>query len=205
MRGDFGEFPSSPQTRRVADWVLRTGDHEGRPFLIIDKRTATITLFEVTGGATAAAPVLLGIAKGDQFEPGSAAKDMYDTFLEERITPAGRFTAQRGIDDKGKDVLWIHYDAGIALHTVLDMPGERRRERLASPSPDDNRISYGCVNVPTEFYEQIVRPAFEKGSGIVYVLPETQSAMSLLEARMRQERVTAVIARALGAPPGRLR
>jgi hypothetical protein len=125
---------------------------------------------------------------------------MYDTRLDERITPAGRFTAERGIDDKGKDVLWIHYDAGIALHAVLDNPGERRRDRLASPSADDNRISYGCVNVPTEFYEHVVRPTFENGSGIVYVLPETQSAMSLLEARMRQERVAAAITRTLAAP-----
>ena len=179
---DFGKFAASADARRVADWVVRTGDHRHVPFLIIDKVAATVFLFDADGRAQASAPVLLGIGRGDVFPPGVADKDMHQMRPEERITPAGRFVGEMGIDDKDKDVLWIDYDAGIALHAVLDNPGEHRRQRLASPSVADNRISYGCVNVPTAFFEKIVRPTFERARGRVYVLPEKQPALGFFEA-----------------------
>lgn len=43
-------------------------------------------------------------------------------------------------------------------------------------TPLDKRISYGCINVPAKFYENVVRPAFTGTNGIVYVLPETRLA-----------------------------
>ena len=39
----------------------------------------------------------------------------------------------------------------------------------------DNRISYGCINVPANFYDTVVRPAFTGANGIVYILPEVRS------------------------------
>jgi hypothetical protein len=62
------------------------------------------------------------------------------------------------------------------LHPVITSnPKERRAERLASPTPLDNRISYGCINVPVDFFKRVVSPAFTGTSGIVYILPETRS------------------------------
>lgn len=54
-------------------------------------------------------------------------------------------------------------------------PAERRLERLATPTEEDNRISFGCVNLPVHFYEQVLSPAVKKSGAIVYVLPETRS------------------------------
>ena len=50
---------------------------------------------------------------------------------------------------------------------------------LASPTAADNRISYGCINVPVKFYEDVVSPAFKGTYGIVYVLPETRPAQQV--------------------------
>ncbi len=47
------------------------------------------------------------------------------------------------------------------------------------PSPLDNRISYGCINLPKAFYERTVRSIFLAGSAIVYVLPETKAGALL--------------------------
>jgi hypothetical protein len=178
-RADFGELAPSVEARGVADWIVRSGDHGGQPFLIIDKVAASIYVFGREGRAYAAAPVLLGIAAGDRFEPGSAEKDMYATRVSERITPAGRFVGQAGMDDKGHRVVWIDYDAGIAMHAVLDVPGQRRRERLTTATANDNRISFGCVNLPTELFLNVVRPLFDRARAVVYVLPETGSALEL--------------------------
>jgi hypothetical protein len=50
---------------------------------------------------------------------------------------------------------------------------ERRLERLASASIDDNRISFGCINVPGEFFDGVILPLFNSANGVVYILPET--------------------------------
>ena len=62
----------------------------------------------------------------------------------------------------------------MRLRTATGVPSEKRVERLASPTPDDNRITHGCINVAPEFYEQVVTPTFQRG-GVFYVLPETDS------------------------------
>ena len=71
--------------------------------------------------------------------------------------------------------MWVDYDAAVSMHRVLTTnPKERRLERLATPTPDDNRISYGCINVPVDFFEQYVAPAFDGHNAIIYVLPEVK-------------------------------
>ena len=80
----------------------------------------------------------------------------------------------------GKDVLWVDYKDAVSLHRVItNNPKERRLERLATPTPRDKRISYGCINVPANFFDDVVKPTFTGMIGIVYVLPEiSRSAKS---------------------------
>jgi hypothetical protein len=59
---------------------------------------------------------------------------------------------------------------------VAGTAAEKRAHRLDSATAADNRISYGCINVPAKFYDQVVSPAFTGTNGVVYVLPETRSA-----------------------------
>jgi hypothetical protein len=165
---------------RVAKWVVSTGDNGALPFVVVDKRSAVVFMFDPRGRLHGAAPALLGVARGDVFDPGAAEKNMYDTQPEERITPSGRFVAERGRGENGEKLVWIDYDSGIALHAVLDVPGQHRRQRLVSPTISDNRISYGCVNVPVAFFRDRIWPIFERTRGIAYVLPENESAASFL-------------------------
>jgi hypothetical protein len=78
--------------------------------------------------------------------------------------------------DLEQDVLWIDYDPALSLHRVIvGNPVDHRHQRLATPTPLDNRISYGCINVPVAFYDKVVVPAFKATVGIVYILPETRT------------------------------
>ncbi|MBC8055838.1 MAG: hypothetical protein H7Y61_04615, partial [Rhizobiales bacterium] len=98
----------------------------------------------------------------------------------ERHTPSGRFESQPGHNDRGEAVVWVDYAAAIAIHRLRPAPPqERRSERMATPTPDDNRISLGCIVVPVAFYEAIVEPTLGRQRGIVYVLPETRPAQAL--------------------------
>src|SRR5204863_316484 len=58
-------------------------------------------------------------------------------------------------------------------------PADREQEGAATPAdavadPDDNRITFGCINVPSVFYSKSLRPLFQRKGGYVYVLPDTK-------------------------------
>lgn len=171
---DFTGEPASADARRLADWALASGDHGGLPFLIVDKAAAKVFGFDDDGRLVGAAPALLGMGTGDVSPAGIGARRLATIAPSERITPAGRFVATLGENIGGQDILWVDYEAAVSLHRVIPgSPAERRMQRLATASTADNRISYGCINVPVEFYESVVRALFKATPGIVYILPET--------------------------------
>jgi hypothetical protein len=150
------------------------------PFAIVDKKDAKVFVFDADGKLRGAASALLGLAVGDDAVPGIGNRALSSILPEERTTPAGRFVASLDRNLRGKEILWVDYDGAVSLHPVVSSkPEERRLQRLATPTPLDNRISYGCINVPSKFFENVVRPAFFGTNGIVYVLPETRSAQQV--------------------------
>lgn len=168
---DFGTVQPSAAARRIADGVLNRDDHHGRPWLIIDKPAAMAYVFDASGRLIEAAPVLLGLATGDHTVPGVGDKPLAQVKPAERTTAAGRFEVEIGDNLRGEDVLWIDYDSGLSLHRVLRRP--ERERRLATPTPADNRMSYGCINVPRDFFERAIGPVFRPAGGVAYVLPDT--------------------------------
>ena len=175
-RANLKQETASPEARQMADWVADSGDNKNMPFVILDKKEAKVFVFHAHGGLRGAAPVLLGITVGDDSFPGVGNKPLSQVKPEEKTTPAGRFLAASDKNVKGSDIVWIDYDSAVSLHAVVKgKPEERRAERLASPLPSERRISFGCVNVPVNFFKTALLPSFKKSDGIVYVLPETHS------------------------------
>lgn len=159
----------------LAGWVVATRDSEGYPFAIMDKAAAQILVFGGDGRLRGAAPALFGSAIGDHIAPGVAGLALREIPGRDRTTPAGRFVGGFGPSIDAGRVLWVDYDSAVSIHpTATGVPAERRPERLASPTPDDNRVTHGCINVTPEFYERIVRQTFERG-GVFYVLPDKAS------------------------------
>jgi hypothetical protein len=175
-RANFEGEHKSGNAQHMADWVIDSGDNRGMPFAIVDKMDAKVFVFDSDGRLSGAAPALVGLARGDYAVPGIGDRKLSDIRPEERTTPAGRFVASLGLNSHGKDILWVDYNGAVSMHRVVtNNPKERRLQRLASPRPLDHRISYGCINVPAKFYNNVVSPAFTGTYGIVYVLPETRS------------------------------
>ena len=179
-RAEFARERATREVRQFADWVVDSADHNAMPFVIIDKPNARVYVFDGSGRIRGAAAALLGSAQGDHSVPGIGERELSDMGPQDRTTPAGRFISGIGMNSRGEDVLWVDYDSGLSLHRVLTTkPEERRLERLATPTVADNRISYGCINVPKKFYEKIVAPAFQGTDGVVYIFPERGSAREL--------------------------
>ena len=178
QRANFLGQAASIDARRVADWVAASNDNGALPFVVIDKVQARVFVFDSAARLRGASFALLGRARGDDTVPGIGDRKLSTIRPEERTTPAGRFLAVLGRDLKG-DILWVDYDAAIALHRVVTGdPGDHRLQRLATTSPHDKRISYGCINVPARFYDDVVLGALIGGRGMVYILPETRSVQA---------------------------
>jgi hypothetical protein len=155
--------------------VLASGDNAGAPFVVLDKRRARLWVFDGQGRPSGSTPVLLGFARGDDTVPGIGEKPLAQVRPGERTTPAGRFVGEHGRNIKGEDIIWVDYDAAVSMHRVKDVhKSDRREQRLRTRSIADNRISYGCINIPAAFYDRVVKPLFVPKNGIVYVLPETK-------------------------------
>lgn len=182
-QADFGVEPASSDARYAAASIMASADNRGLPFVIVDKKNAKLFVFEASGRLRGASAALLGLAGGDRSVPGIGQRPVSQIAPAERTTPAGRFLSQPGRNLQGEQVIWVNYSEGLAIHRVR--PGnslEQRRERLASATPLDNRVSLGCVVVPVAFYEAVVSPLLGSSRSVVYVLPEDSSVHALFDA-----------------------
>ena len=117
-RADFAQQSASPDARQLADWVADSRDHADSAFVIVDKKHATVHVFDAAARLRGSTPVLLGAAAGDDSVAGIGARAIADVKPHERITPAGRFVAERGHNALGEDVVWVDYDAAVSMHRV---------------------------------------------------------------------------------------
>ena len=70
---------------RVVDWVASAKDNHALPYIVIDKQGAAAYLFDAKGKMLDHAPVLIGIAPGDDARVGEVAPGD-----EEQRAPEGR-------------------------------------------------------------------------------------------------------------------
>ncbi len=164
----------------LKNWITESGDNKQLPFIIVDKKAVTVYVFEQDGKVLATTTSLIGRTVGDDNAPGIGQKRLADITINERTTPAGRFEASLGFSEEGKEILWIDYDLDLSLHSVVTSnPSEHRLQRLRSSHLADHRITYGCVNVPAQFYKDYIHIIFEHTHGIVYILPEVHSVLQV--------------------------
>ena len=173
---DLAPTPAfSEESARVAQWIHKSNDNGSLPYIIVDKKAAALHIFSPEGETLASAPILIGAAIGDDASPGVGAKSLAQVGPAERTTPSGRYLAKFGTAFGKQKVLWVDYATSVALHPIpVGNKKERRRQRMLSQTIDDNRITFGCINVPAQLYSRSVRPLFQKRGGYVYVLPDTK-------------------------------
>jgi hypothetical protein len=139
----------SDQTQFAIDYYSSRGVRLG---FVLDKANAKMVIFE-NGQAIAQSPTLYGRGEGGDERP------------EAKATPEGTFNLELLIHPDydrwyGGSLIVFEYrnpTLALAIHiTYQGNPAERRDQRLATPTPDDNNISNGCINVPIDFYNQLI-------------------------------------------------
>lgn len=176
----FKHVSASPEVRQLVERIIATQNHQKLPFVVLDKTHPHVFVFSGNGQLRGAAPALIGLAVGDDAVPGIGSRQLSSILVEEKTTPAGRYQASLDLNLSGNQILWVDYETAISLHPVVTSNlKERRAERLASQSTEDNRISFGCINVSIEFFQKIVIPTFDGTYGIVYILPDSQAIQNV--------------------------
>lgn len=169
----------APAAAEVAMRPVAHDARDSRPFAIVDKRQATLSVYDAGGRLVGRTAALLGLTPGDT-EPASArGKPPSALATHERVTPAGRFEAVPGRNLSGERVVWFNYEANLAIHRLRPASAaQRREERLASVNAQDHRITLGCVVVDPAFFDEVVLPTLGKGSSLVYILPERDAIVA---------------------------
>ena len=172
----------SAAARAIAARILASGDHGRRPFAIVDKTAALMSLYDANGRVLGTSSVLLGQVVGDHSVPGVGERTQTGRLRpEDKTTPAGRFYSTPGENRTGESVVWVEPETAFAIHRLR--PGAShadRARRLATGNPALKRASAGCVVVPVAFYDAHVHPVLGRQPGVVYVLPERTGAPELL-------------------------
>jgi hypothetical protein len=177
----------SIDAKNLADWITESGNNQDLPFIIIDKREANVFIFHSDGQLYQTSPALIGATIGDDVVTGVGQKKLSDITVDEKTTPAGRFEVQLGTSPNKSELLWIDYESGLSMHPVVTSnPLEQRLKRLLSSNLSDRRITYGCVNVSSLFYQEVIHPTFKNSSGITYILPEVHSIKAVFGAEADQ-------------------
>jgi hypothetical protein len=161
----------------TAKEVLAARDNGELPFAVVDKHGARIGVYHADGALAGVSAVLLGKDPGDDSIPGVGERAQAGRLRPgDRTTPAGRYVSQPGWNRGGEPVVWLDFEAALAIHRVRAHPeGQERARRLASGRAEDRRVSAGCVVVPVDFFRAVVQPLLGRGPAVVYVLSETKS------------------------------
>jgi hypothetical protein len=117
--------------------------------IIADKPNGTLSV--IIDDKEYTAPALYGKKKLDTIDIDSLPDGVAGY-----VTPAGVFNTKHYYSATLKEPVIAFVEGNktlLAMHPVwLGYPEQKRQERLDSPTPDDNNITNGCINVPTKFF-----------------------------------------------------
>lgn len=160
----------SPLAQMVYENMAPVAKKSGKGFIVADKPMGMIHFFSPNGRLLVQDVSLYGADAGDVAQAGKkiTAAGAFKLKLD-RFVPgyAGNMTLDLvGSEDVEGAVTAIHA-------AYLDEPAEKRLDRLASETPDDNKISNACINTTHETFVNKLKPNIEEfDGGMVFVLPD---------------------------------
>ena len=126
------------------------------PSITIDKKAGTISVYYPETNKTITQPALLGKIKSNTLDMSKYDRPSKTDY----ITPAGTFKITKMFSWRLNEpmAVFIKGKSSVsAIHPVwMKNPNQRRVQRLLSPTPDDNRITGGCVNVDSKFFYSVI-------------------------------------------------
>ncbi|RZL34880.1 MAG: hypothetical protein EOP35_16240 [Rubrivivax sp.] len=118
----------APAAAEVAARPVAHDARDTRPFAIVDKRRATLSIYAADGHLIGRTAALLGLTPGDA-EPASARGKLPSALgATERVTPAGRFEAV-----PGRNLMRRRWPGPLATPARLPRPESLRAPPQGNP------------------------------------------------------------------------
>lgn len=148
-------------------------------YIVIDKPSATLYVFNENNEIVGTMPVLLGKTKGEA--PNRV--DVNDEKAVGSTTPAGKYKLGKVGKNFAKKVSTLYegrllkiLGAGpLAIHMTYPEEFKERTEALNTKSVEDNRKSWGCINISPENFDKYIKPYFSKGDQFIFITPDDTS------------------------------
>lgn len=183
-------------------------NYQGKYYGIVDKKSCQLKIYDKQGNVVKTFTVGVGKSKGDglgkyYLDHHEKTKDAYKA-EQNRFTTAGEFTlddhanapmAYTGADGKARMMNLKGDNRGVrsgqmSIHMIYDPKTDlsksqqsdtykNRKAAIDSPGLEDNRMSYGCVNLTESDYDAM-HALLGEGDKI-YVLPEEKGNKLQLE------------------------
>ena len=170
---DEAKAKMSPLAQDVYGAMAPVAMKTGKWFMVADKPNGMLHIFKEDGSHFISDATLYGKDKGDVMEAKSSLEG------GAKITPSGKYTMKESPAEYagGTSLILVEskdYSGYIAVHAAdVSTPSERRLQRLETSTPDDNRISYGCINTKHETFINEIKPNISKlDGGMIFVLPD---------------------------------
>lgn len=177
---DFKDITAPASVQMVANQQFNT--YKDSPIIVVDKEAGLSYVFDSKGVIAGKSASLTGSAKGDFKSERAKKVKLSEMVTEDKVTEAGEFTGSREVSKHYGSVIRIaSYDNYFtAMHrTFLERPAEQRQARIDSPTSEDNRITSSCINVPQEFFEDVIAKVVPMNGKVqVVVMPETTDVES---------------------------
>jgi hypothetical protein len=180
------DTPPPPVLSSEAERVSQIAEQNGeKKFLMVDKVHGEIILFE-NARPVFSRPVLTGASMGDRVPPQVLSfSGTHPLTLEQKVTPAGRFTVTAEADPEYGRVWTLNEihgkDWDFAIHQVyMGLAAEHRDARLRSADIADHHITFGCINVEPSTIQVLLRHLPQKGKVPLYILPNDESLVAAL-------------------------
>ncbi len=177
-------YKSLPEAGKQYYEYLTAPERKGHSFFLGDKSKAVVHLVNSEGKLVKSFPVIFGREKGEH----SNDTDFGKNEKEHPTTPSYMYhlngdlvsMQEEGEYGRGNVYLLMGTESSIAFHIINERLSSRL-PALETPTPDDNRQSWGCVNTTKENMDEI-RKYIEEGMPFV-VLPENPNQKIQLPAQ----------------------
>ena len=166
----------SATAQQVYENMAPTAAKSGKGFIIADKVSGMLHVFNADGTLMAQDAALYGKDQGDTITGKSSLLG------GAKVTPAGTFTLRASEDEEyagGKILQLVESKAKdanvyIAVHAAwFGDAKEGRAARLKSDKAGARRISYGCINSTHEMFLGKILPNLESlNGGMIFVMPD---------------------------------
>ena len=151
--------------------VVNVSYASAAPTITVDKKAGTISVYYPDTDKTITEPALIGKVKSDTLNMAT-----YDNLVKsDYVTPAGTFEIVKMFSWRLNEPMLTFIrgkEAVSAIHPLwMGNPDQKRVQRLQSPTPEDNRITGGCINVDSKFFYSVLDKLPDHGVELK-ILPE---------------------------------